>query len=88
MGIGEILAYILALILMLLICRIFIKPLKSLFLLFFNSLLGGVGLFVFNYIFAGVGFSIGINIVTATTVGVLGFPGLVLLVLLRLVFGK
>lgn len=87
MGIGEILAYILALVLMLLLCRIFIKPLKSLFLLFLNSLLGGVGLFVFNYIFAGIGFSIGINIVTATTVGVLGFPGLVLLVLLRLVFG-
>lgn len=88
MGIGEILAYILALVLMLFICRIFIKPLKSLFLLFLNSLLGGVGLFVFNYIFAGIGFGIGINIVTATTVGVLGFPGLVLLVLLRLVFGK
>lgn len=87
MGIGEILAYILALVLMLLLCRIFIKPLKSLFLLFLNSLLGGVSLFVFNYIFAGIGFSIGINIVTATTVGVLGFPGLVLLVLLRLVFG-
>jgi inhibitor of the pro-sigma K processing machinery len=88
MGIGEILAYILALALMLILCRIFIKPLKSLFLLFLNSLLGGIGLFVFNYIFAGIGFSIGINIVTATTVGVLGFPGLVLLVLLRLVFGS
>ena len=44
----EIAAYLLALGLALVLCRIFIKPLKGLFILVLNSLLGGVGLYIFQ----------------------------------------
>lgn len=83
----EVAAYLIALGLVLLIGRIFYKPLKGLFLLLLNSILGGIGLFVFNMIFSGVGFTIAINAVTAAVCGLLGLPGLVLLIILKLIFG-
>ena len=82
----EIAAYLLALGLALVLCRIFIKPLKGLFILVLNSLLGGVGLYIFNLIFGTMGFTIGLNVVTAAVVGTFGLPGLVLLIILKLVF--
>ena len=87
MGIGEIAAYALAAIIMLILCRIFIKPLKTVLILILNSVLGGIGLYIFNLIFASIGFSIGINPVTAAVCGMLGLPGLVLLILVKLLFG-
>ncbi len=87
MGFGEIAAYVLAAIMALILCRIFIKPLKSIFILVLNSLLGGLGLYIFNLVFSSFGFSIGINPVTAAVCGMLGFPGLVLLILIKLLFG-
>ena len=51
-----------------------------------NSLLGGVGLYIFNLIFGTMGFTIGLNVVTAAVVGMFGLPGLVLLIILKLVF--
>lgn len=87
MKIAEIAAYALALILVLVICRIFYKPLKGVFLLALNSLLGGLGLYIFNRIFTGIGFGIAVNPVTASVCGLFGLPGLVLLILLKLLFG-
>ena len=87
MGIGEIAAYLLAAALALVLCRIFFKPLKGIFMLALNSLLGGVGLYIFNWIFAPLGFTIGLNVVTAAVCGLFGLPGLVLLALLKLLFG-
>lgn len=87
MGVGEIAAYLLAAAIALILCRIFFKPLKKIFVLLLNSLLGGVGLYIFNWIFAPLGFAIGLNIVTAAVCGMLGLPGLVLLILVKLLFG-
>lgn len=86
MGFGEIAAYILAATIALIVCRIFIKPLKGIFILVLNSLLGGLGLYIFNLIFASFGFAIGLNPVTAAVCGMLGLPGLVLLILVKLLF--
>ncbi len=86
MGFGEIAAYILAAVLALIVCRIFYKPLKGILILALNSLLGGVGLYIFNWIFSATGFTIAINVVTASVCGLFGLPGLVLLVLLKLLF--
>ncbi len=82
----EMMAYALAAILGLVLCRIFWRPLKSVFVMILSSVLGGAGLYIFNMVFAGLGFSVGINIVTATVCGLFGLPGIVLLVLLKLVF--
>ena len=87
MNIGEIAAYILAALLALVLCRIFIKPVKHIGLMVLHSALGGVGLYIFNMIFASVGFTIGLNIATAAICGLLGLPGLVLLILVKLLFG-
>ncbi len=86
MTIGEIAAYVLAVMLLLVLCRIFIKPLKGIGLLLLHSVLGGVGLYIINLMTAGLGFNIGLNIATASICGVLGLPGLVLLILIKLLF--
>ncbi|MBQ4517890.1 MAG: pro-sigmaK processing inhibitor BofA family protein [Clostridia bacterium] len=86
MSVGAVLAYILSAILLLVIGRIFLKPLMSLLVLVLHSLLGGVGLYIFNLIFRSIGFTIGLNPVTASVCGLFGLPGLVLLVLLKLLF--
>ncbi|MBQ3225601.1 MAG: pro-sigmaK processing inhibitor BofA family protein [Clostridia bacterium] len=87
MGIAEVSAYILAGVLVLVLCRIFFRPLKTVLWLGFNSLLGGLGLYIFNWIFAPTGFFIGINIATATIAGLLGLPGVLLLILVKWIVG-
>ena len=87
MGFGEIAAYLLAAALALILCIIFYKPLKGILLLALNSLLGGIGLYIFNWICAPIGFAIAVNAVTASVCGLFGLPGLALLILLKLLFG-
>ena len=62
--------------------KIFSVPLKALFKLIINSVLGGLLIFIINLIGAVWNFHIGLNIVTAILVGILGIPGAVLLVIL------
>lgn len=64
--------------------KIFSVPLKALFKLIINSVLGGLLIFIINLIGAVWNFHIGLNIVTAILVGLLGIPGAVLLVILKL----
>ena len=61
--------------------KIFSVPLKALFKLIINSVLGGLLIFIINLIGAVWNFHIGLNIVTAILVGILGIPGAVLLVI-------
>jgi len=70
-----------------LIGRIFIIPIKKIFKLVFNSILGGIMIFVINLIGSNFGFHIGLNIFTAMVVGILGIPGAVILVVIRLLVG-
>lgn len=67
--------------------KIFILPLKSIFKLIFNSILGGVIIYMINLIGASFGFHIGLNIGTSILVGILGIPGAALLVILKLILG-
>jgi inhibitor of the pro-sigma K processing machinery len=64
--------------------KIFSVPLKALFKLIINSVLGGLLIFIINLIGAVWNFHIGLNIVTAILVGILGIPGAILLVILKL----
>lgn len=65
---------------------LFFKQLKGLFALIFNTFLGWVGLYIFNLIFAASGLAIGINIASASIVGILGIPGLILLIILKFIY--
>lgn len=67
--------------------RIFILPIKNILKIVINSILGGVLIYIINIIGAGFGFHIGINYITAIVVGILGIPGAVLLVLIKLLLG-
>ncbi len=48
-----------------------------------NACLGGIGLLVVNMVGPVWGVAVGVNAITAMTVGFLGVPGVVLLVLLK-----
>ena len=79
--------YIGCLIAMLIIGKIFIVPIKWIIKLLVNSLLGAVLLSVINLLGAMWSFHIGINLGTALTVGILGIPGAILLMILKLFLG-
>lgn len=64
--------------------RIFIVPLKKILKLVMNSILGGILIYIINIVGASFGFHIGLNIGTSIFVGILGVPGAVFLVILKL----
>lgn len=66
--------------------RLFSTPLKLALRVLLNTLLGFAALFIINLAGGLTGFALGLNLFNALTIGVLGMPGLVLLVLLKLVF--
>ena len=70
---------------LLLFGKIFYLPLKHVLKIVFNSLLGAILLFFINVIGQNFGFHIGINILTALCVGLLGIPGAGLLVVLQVI---
>lgn len=67
--------------------RIFILPLKSILKLLLNSILGGALIYIINLIGGFFGFTIGLNLFTSIFVGILGVPGAVLLIILKLIIG-
>lgn len=64
--------------------RIFILPLKKILKLVINSILGGALIYIINLVGAAFGFHIGLNIGTSIFVGILGLPGASFLVILKL----
>ena len=67
--------------------RIFIVPIKKILRLVLNSVLGGLTILIINLIGANFGFHIGLNIFTSVLVGLLGIPGAVCLVIVKLLIG-
>lgn len=71
-----------ALILIFLLGRALLVPLRMVLRLIANSMAGAVLLIVINFIGMNIGIMIPVNIVNALVVGVLGVPGVVTLLLL------
>ena len=65
--------------------KIFIWPLKNILKLIFNSILGGIFIYIINIIGMNFGFHIGLNLITAIIVGLLGVPGAMLLIILKII---
>ncbi len=78
---GVFLIYAAAIIVLFLFGRILLLPMKLLFKLIVNSLVGGVFLVLINIAGAGVGIVMPVNIITAVIAGVLGLPGVAGLVI-------
>ena len=80
---NTLLAYLFGLIVLYVIGRILIIPLKFLTKLLVNAVLGGVTLWLLNVFGGAMGINVGINVITALVVGLLGIPGVILLVILN-----
>ncbi|MCL4521740.1 MAG: pro-sigmaK processing inhibitor BofA family protein [Firmicutes bacterium] len=72
------------LVLLLVVARLFWRPLQWIGRVLANSLLAVVAIFLWNHWADHHGLGIGLNPVTALAVGILGIPGFALLLALRL----
>lgn len=68
------------------LCRIFSKPIRLILKLLFNSVLGLISLFIFNYLGSFIGVELNVGWISALVCGLLGLPGLVLLLLIENLF--
>lgn len=84
---GMIIAYLVGIILLLILGRLFITPLKTVMKLILNALIGAAAILLVNWIGSLFRFHIALNVYTAFIVGTLGIPGFVLLVILKTIFG-
>ena len=67
--------------------KILTFPIRKILKLIFNTIMGGVIIYIINLIGANFGFHIGLNIITSLVVGILGIPGAILLVILQFIIG-
>lgn len=84
---NTIITYLACICFLFLFGKLFILPIKSILKLIFNSILGSFLLYIINLIGSTFGFHIGLNLVTAIFVGILGLPGAILLVIIKLIVG-
>jgi inhibitor of the pro-sigma K processing machinery len=81
---NVIVAYLFGIVVLLLLGRLFLMPIKLVFRLVYNGIIGGIMLWVVNFIGAYFGFAIAINPITALIAGILGIPGVLLLILFKI----
>lgn len=82
--IGVLLTYAGAIILIFLVGKIFLWPLKLILRLAANSLIAGAAIVLINTVFAGMEIGIPLNMMNALVAGILGVPGLVMLLIFSL----
>lgn len=80
----NLLTYLACICFLIIFGKIFIIPLSKIIKLIINSILGGVVIFFINLIGGIWGFHIGLNIFTSILVGLLGLPGAVCLIIVKL----
>ena len=68
------------------IAKLLSWPFKLILKLIANIVLGGIMLYIINFAGAFIGISIAINWVTALIAGLLGVPGVILLVIFQFIF--
>ena len=82
---NNIITFLVCIILIFIFRKLFILPIKHILKLIINSILGAILIYIINLIGSTWGFYIGINILTSIFVGILGIPGAILLILLRII---
>ena len=81
--VSSIIAFAAGLLILWLICKLLSFPLKVLWKLIINAILGAVILLLFNLVGGFLNLSIPINALNALITGVLGIPGVILLLILQ-----
>ena len=84
MDIKMLLVYFACVVAIFIIGKILFVPIKMIFKLILNSILGGILIWIINMVGITWGLHIGINVITMLTVGLLGVPGVVLLTILTI----
>lgn len=79
---SELISFFIGLTILYIVGRILLIPLRILKKFLINGILGGISLVLFNILGSFVGYIIPINWFTSLIVGVLGIPGIILLLIL------
>ena len=82
---GVFLTYVGAIVLIFLVGKIFLWPIKLVLKLAASSIIGGLAILLINAVGTGLGIFIPLNLISAVIVGVLGIPGAVLLLILTVI---
>lgn len=85
MGLTNILIVIGCALAIFIVGKLLLFPIKRILKLVFNTIIGGLIIYIINLIGASFGFHIGLNIVTSLVVGILGIPGAILLIVLEII---
>lgn len=83
MDISVSLSYLLGLLVLFLVARLLLIPLRTVGRLLINGIIGGLLLAIFNLVGGYWGLYLAINPVTAMVAGLLGFPGVILMAAVR-----
>lgn len=83
---GTIVGYLLGILIIIVAARIFFSPFKTILRIIINSVLGAAVLMLINAANPLLHIYIGVNPISAVTLGMLGVPGLCLLMLLQIFF--
>ena len=81
---NSVLVYILALVGVCLIAKLLSAPLKIVFKLLANAVVGAIVLVLINFIGGFFAFHIDLNFITALIAGALGVPGVIILAIIEL----
>ncbi|MCR4430466.1 MAG: pro-sigmaK processing inhibitor BofA family protein [Tepidanaerobacteraceae bacterium] len=76
-------AYAFGLILIYIVGRVLLAPLRIVLKLVYNALIGGIILVILNFFGSHFGLSIAVNPITALIVGFLGVPGIIILFVVK-----
>ena len=78
--------YILGLLIIFVLGRILLKPIKFIIKILLNSVFGGLFLLLVNTLGSFFNIHIGINALTAVLVGILGVPAVIAMLILQIFF--
>lgn len=78
-----ILAWIVGVLIVFAFGKAMLLPLKVILRLVINGIIGGIVILIINLVGTTIGFTISLNPVSALVAGILGLPGVILLVILK-----
>ena len=84
---SNIITYLACICFIFIIGKIFIVPIKKVLKLLLNSIFGGIIIYIVNIIGSNFNFHIGLNIINSIIIGLLGLPGVVCLIIIKLLIG-
>ena len=84
---SNIITYLACICFIFIIGKIFIVPIKKVLKLLLNSIFGGIIIYIVNIIGENFNFHIGLNIINSIIIGLLGLPGVVCLIIIKLLIG-